>query len=218
MNNRYACESNNNVWIELHVLLLCQIRVFLCISLSPLTAKWKVCCFWQTDSLFCLFFSVLFSLWFLYLSLHCCFPPSSFTLFLLIFHALLYFPGFMPSICNPNIHPIHSPTTVSLYGCYINPHFLALPTTLHLLAPHTFCWPPPPQWPLHPVRGFCCRITLSLLRSELCCPPITMTGEVTLMRSYLTPPSTGPRDPNHFCHPCDQQPSLDVNFKYSSIN
>uniref|UniRef100_A0A8C2DVH7 Rhotekin-like n=1 Tax=Cyprinus carpio TaxID=7962 RepID=A0A8C2DVH7_CYPCA len=73
-------------------------------------------------------------------------------------------------------------------------------------------------WPLHPVRGFCCRIMLSLLRSELCCPPITMTGEVTLMRSYLTPPSTGPRDPNHFCHPCDQQPLLDVNFKYSFVN
>uniref|UniRef100_A0A8C2BJA1 Rhotekin n=1 Tax=Cyprinus carpio TaxID=7962 RepID=A0A8C2BJA1_CYPCA len=144
----------------------------------------------EMGDLFCLFFSVLFSLWFLYLSLHCCFPPSSFTLFLLIFHALLYFPGFMPSICNPNIHPMHSPTTVSLYGCYINPHFLALPTTLHLLAPHTFCWPPPPQWPLHPVRGFCCRITLSLLRSELCSPPITMTGEVTVMRSYLTSRST----------------------------
>ncbi|XP_016089922.1 rhotekin [Sinocyclocheilus grahami] len=57
----------------------------------------------------------------------------------------------------------------------INTHSLALPTTLHLLAPRVFCWLPPPQWPLHQERGFCCRITLSLLRSELCSPPITMT-------------------------------------------
>lgn len=104
------------------------------------------------------------------------------------FHTHLYFPGFMPYICNPNIHPIHSPYTVSLFGWYINTHSRALPTTLHLLAPRVFCWPPPPQWPLHPVRGSCCRIMLSLLRSELCSPPITMTGEVTLMRGYLTTP------------------------------
>uniref|UniRef100_A0A671LRQ1 Rhotekin-like n=1 Tax=Sinocyclocheilus anshuiensis TaxID=1608454 RepID=A0A671LRQ1_9TELE len=39
-------------------------------------------------------------------------------------------------------------------------------------------------------RGFCCRITLSLLRSELCSPLITMTGEVTVMRSYRTSRST----------------------------
>ncbi len=179
---------NINVWIELHVLVLCRIWVFLFINLSPLTAKWKVCCFWQTDSLFFLFLCLIFSVVFMSvpsLLFSCLFFPSSFTL--IFFHTLLYFPGFMPYICNPNIHPIHSPTTVSLFGWYINTHSRALPTTLPLLAPCAFCWPPPPQWPLHPVRGFCCRITLSLLRSELCSPPITMTGEVTLMRGYLTP-------------------------------
>ncbi len=179
---------NINVWIELHVLVLCRIWVFFFINLSPLTAKWKVCCFWQTDSLFFLFLCLIFSVVFISV-------PSLFvflSVFPLLFHidffhTLLYFPGFMPYICNPNIHPIHSPTTVSLFGWYINTHSRALPTTLPLLAPCAFCWPPPPQWPLHPVRGFCCRITLSLLRSELCSPPITMTGEVTLMRGYLTP-------------------------------
>ncbi len=178
---------NINVWIELHVLVLCRIWVFLFINLSPLTAKWKVCCFWQTDSLFFLFLCLIFSVVFMSvpsLLFSCLFsPPLSHWFFFI--HSCIFLVSCLTFVIQTSIPYIPQP--LYLFGWYINTHSRALPTTLPLLAPCAFCWPPPPQWPLHPVRGFCCRITLSLLRSELCSPPITMTGEVTLMRGYLTP-------------------------------
>lgn len=167
---------------------------------------------WQSFlSLFlCLIFSVVFmsisSLMFscLFFSSYFPFVPH----YWFFIHSCTFLVSCLKFVIQTSIPYIY-PTTVPLFGYYINPHSPCPPHN-----PGAFCCPPPPppapQWPLHPVRGFCCRITLSLLRSELCSPPITMTGEVTVMRSYLTSPSTHirchcPTSSQHFLSPRDQQ-------------
>ncbi len=143
--------------------------------------------------------------YFLCLSLRCCFtvcfsPPLSNW----FFHTLLYFPGFMPYICNPNIHPIHSPNTVSLFGWYINTHSRALvgPSCVSLASSSSVA----------PASG-----------EGLLLQDNAVSAEIrALLSSYYSdrwsisdeklpdPPSAGPCDPNRCCHPCDQQLLLGV--------
>lgn len=148
-------------------------------------------------------FPFLFPLWFV--CLFRCFFCSFFPMPSLpstpgfIFYTLVSDPIYSGFSCLNSKHLSHIFSTFHIIWL-LRKHPSAVPSNQPCICCpliHFATTPPPLQWPLsrplRPVRGFCCRITLSLLRSEPCSPPITVTGEVTAKRGYVTSPSARTR-------------------------